>query len=272
MKNEFLPPPTEDIWIKNEEGFKTKWNHPNAIGAMDGKHIRIQAPKISGSTNFNYKGFYSIVLMAVVDPNYKFSVIDVGASGSQSDGGIFHRSMLGKKLENGTLNVPHPKLVGQDILPHVIVADDAFPLKSFLMKPFPGKFLTEERRIYNYRQSRARMTSENTFGIFSARWRIFHAAIIADIDLVKKIVETAVILHNFLINLNDFNTISPDICINDEVVFGSWREEVPSNSNMSPFVTQGSNNFTTNAAAIREKFMKFFTSPEGSVSWQRSRI
>lgn len=68
------------------------------------------------------------------------------------------------------VNLPEPKQLPADIngerMPHVIVADEAFPLKPFLLRPFPGKQLnTENRKIYNYRLSRARRVVENTFGM-----------------------------------------------------------------------------------------------------------
>lgn len=57
---------------------------------MDGKHVLMKCPGGTGSEFFNYKNSFSIVLLAVVDYNYCFTYIDVGAKGRNSDGGIFN--------------------------------------------------------------------------------------------------------------------------------------------------------------------------------------
>jgi hypothetical protein len=50
-----LPQLTEEEWKKKGEEFYSLWQFPNCIGAIDGKHIEIQAPHNSGSLFFNYK-------------------------------------------------------------------------------------------------------------------------------------------------------------------------------------------------------------------------
>ena len=152
-----------------------KWNYPCCLGAIDGKHIAIQQPADTGSEFFNYKHFFSVILFAMVDANYKFIYIDVGAAGRAGDTGDFADSALNKALRTNYLDLPDAVAL-QGIsakISYHIVGDDAFPLNTRLMKPYPYRNLEKEKRIFNYTLSRARRVVENAFGILAHRWRVF---------------------------------------------------------------------------------------------------
>jgi len=151
MGPENLPKPTAKNFSEIAEDYEKKWQFPNCFGALDGKHIRVKAFNNQGSLFYNYKGFHSIILLGLVDANYKFTLVDIGSMGSQSDGGIFAKSKISKQILEQKDTLPNSKLFGDKLLPPVIIADDAFPLKSTIMKPYPGKYLTEDKRIFNYR-------------------------------------------------------------------------------------------------------------------------
>ena len=72
LRETVMPQPKVDDWLQIAEGFDASAQFPNCLGAMDGKHIRVKKPPHSGSRFFNYKHYFSIVLMAVADSNYKF--------------------------------------------------------------------------------------------------------------------------------------------------------------------------------------------------------
>lgn len=111
--------------------------------------------------------------MATCNANYCFTMIDVGAAGCQSDGGSFSESAFGQALADGTLEIPQHRSVFGTTLPFVLVADEAFPLKTYIMRPYPEKQLVGRERIFNYKLSRARNIIENTFGILVARLVVF---------------------------------------------------------------------------------------------------
>ena len=190
--------------------FSQRWNFPNCGGAIDGKHVRIVPPPHSGSHYYNYKGFHSVVLMAVVSANYEFMYLDVGKNGRMSDGGVFAETEFAQRLQAGDLGLPRAE-DNEEGLPFVFIADEAFGLGPHLMRPFPQRALTRERRVFNYRLARARRVVENAFGIMASRFRLFLTAINMAQYKWDTIILCCCILHNFFRrHSSNYLTLLPD--------------------------------------------------------------
>lgn len=243
--------------------FERKWNLPNILGALDGKHVVIQAPSSEGSAYHNYKGTHSIVLLALVDANYKFTYVNIGMNGRVSDGGVYRESDLFKSIEKNSLNFPEDRpLPGrQKSVPFVIAADAAFPLSTHILKPYPFRQMTIQQRIFNYRLSRVRRVVENTFGILANRFRILLTTIPLRPEKARIIVQACVALHNFLREESKAGYISGNL--NEDLdrryrfVYGLSR--------------QGGNRSKVEAIATREEF-KDYVNGVGAVAWQENMI
>lgn len=254
-------PNTAEEWLKISKEFEEKWNMPNVIGALDGKHITIRAPANQGSAFYNYKGQHSIVLLALVDANYNFLYINVGVNGRISDGGVYWESDLSKAIKRNMLNLPKDKpLPGRNLpVPHVIVADGAFPLTRHILKPYPMKGITREKRIFNYRLSRARRMVESTFGILANRFRILLNVIPLCPDKVKIVTQACCVLHNFLTRESKLQYVDQN------------PSEINTLSNFVYGLTapRQSRRPTAEAIHIREEFTQFVNGC-GAVPWQNN--
>ncbi|KAA0201365.1 hypothetical protein HAZT_HAZT000656, partial [Hyalella azteca] len=81
-------------WKEIQRNFEIKWNFPHCCGALDGKHVAIKRPPGSCAEFYNYKGGYSIILLALADADCKFIYVDVGTNGRANDGSVFTLSTL----------------------------------------------------------------------------------------------------------------------------------------------------------------------------------
>jgi len=135
--------------------------------------------------------------MAVVNSYYEFIHIDVEKQGRLSDGGVMEATAFFHKLNDGTLNLPENE-ENDEGLNFVFVADEAFSLHKHIIKPYSQRNLTYERRIYNYRLSRARNVVENAFGIMSSRFRILRTDINISPEKINYVISAICVLHNFL--------------------------------------------------------------------------
>ncbi|XP_071499235.1 putative nuclease HARBI1 [Diadema antillarum] len=266
-------PVTAEAWKKVSEGFKTKWNFPHCVGAIDGKHVAIRCPRKAGSVYFNYKGFHSIVLLALVDAEYKFLYVDIGASGAGSDAGVSSETTLKEALEAGTIGLPDPDPLPHDDrpMPYFIVADDAFALKTWLMKPLPQRNMSVEERVFNYRLSRARRVVENTFGLLASRFRCLLTTMPQTPERVCTITMACCVLHNYLLIKNptiECNLVDQDNPETPGIIPGAWRDH----AHLPHIEEVYRGNINRAAKEQRQYLAQYVNSEAGSVPWQNEKI
>ena len=240
-------------------------------------HIAMQFPKNSGSLNFNYKGWFSIVLMAVSDASYNFTLVDIGQYDSTNDSSVLNNSEMGKAFEDGSMSLPQPEHLPGCRLPQLLfylVGDEIFALKPWLLRPYPGKNIKEEESIFNYRLSRARRVIENCFGILVARWRIFCRAIQAKVETVQAIVQAAICLHNYL-RQTDTASYCPAGFVDSfddsgNILPGEWRRITSADEDSSALrnlpAARGTR-YRNYALDVREALKAYVNSDQGAVPW-----
>lgn len=173
---------------------------------------------------------------------------------------------MGKLINSGQFNIPPPIALPYTdiILPNVILGDEAFALHTNLMKSYPRQQSLQDRTktIYNYRHSRARRTSENTFGVLSSYFRIFHTSIHANVETIDNIILVSCILHNMM--------RSEQINAPSENSFGNMDNNTMPTHNLIPLAnTTGRPNLA--ASTIRDKFKDYFNGM-GAVDWQENML
>lgn len=257
---------TEKEWNDIENGFDKKWNFPTCYGAMDGKHCVIRKPPHTGSEYYNYKQSFSIILFALVDANYCFTYIDVGTNGRVNDAAVFSKSSLSEAMEHNLLKIPSNS---------VFVGDDAFPLRTNLLKPYPRSApLNVQQRIFNYRLSRARRISENAFGIMVARFRIYEKPISVKVETAVWIVKATSALHNWLRKTSSSayffrGCVDTENLENGTIIPGEWRRY--KSDGIVSLGKVGSNHYGRDAAQKRDFYARKFMTTE-SVPWQWKMI
>ena len=261
-------PGCKEKWLSVAKEFEEKWQFRNCVGAIDGKHVPLISPFDSGSTYFSYKSFCSIALLALVDADYKFLYVNVGCQGRISAGGMFKNSELYHLLVNDKINLPDSRqLPNLSSLNDSFLVDSnrelevpyAFPFTTYCMKPYSSQKLSDSKRIFGYRLSRARRTTENAFGILSNRFRVLSSRMYLQPNNATKITLACCVLHNIL-RTPSKNSYSPsgfadELEGNGNIRQGEWRDR--NNSAMLPLAATTSRHPSHNADKIRDIFREY---------------
>ena len=150
------------------------------------------------------------------------------------------------------MNFPSPcTLPGTNVtVPHVLVGDEAFPLREDRMRPLPDHALSEDKKIFNYHLSRARRIIENKFGI-RVRWQLFLSPIACKPEYVVQFTKTALCLHNFFRSSDIARQPAQWYCPpgftdnesdNGDMICETWRDERGQIMSLQPVGRVGTNN------------------------------
>lgn len=216
--------------------------------------------------------------MAACDAQYCFTYVNIGNFGRISDGGVFGATSLARNICEDDNFLPSDCQLefSEKVAPYVFVSDEAFPLQRHLMRPFPGRFLEREKRIFNYRLSRARRCIENAFGILSARWRVLRTTMSLSPENASLVTMACCCLHNFLMKsempyasrVYCPSSFSDSPLENGIINEGAARSEdsLPSISQQS-IDGQSTHRQSSGGSEVRNILTDYFNN-EGSVPWQ----
>jgi len=199
--------------------------------------------------------------MELVDADYRFIYVDVGAEGRMSDGGVYAHCTLSDAMEKNCLNIPPPEPLASGWghpIPYYAVCDDAFPLRPHLMKPYSRRGLTDGERICNYRLSRARRVVENAFGILAAVFRVLHTPILLQPHKAEQVVLAVCTLHNFL-RKNCRNAYLNPFLDRDQTM----------SEHLTGMQSSKHKNASSTAKRIRDVLQEYFVT-DGKVTWQET--
>ncbi|KAL7296734.1 hypothetical protein TKK_0010147 [Trichogramma kaykai] len=235
---------------------------PHCIGAIDGRHCPVRAPENSGSAFFNYKKFFSIIMMAICDRHERFTWVNIGGYGSTNDAFTFGNSDGCELFENNQA-LPAPEILPNSniVAPFYLVGDGGFPLKNYLLKPYMNtQHMTPAMNVFNYRLSHVRHIIECAFGRLRNQWAVNHQELAWKINTTEQIIYSTVCLHNYKITMD----------LHAERGFREHWIDAPTG-----YVEQVHNieiDMEFNPNQLRHTLSQYFVSPAGSVPWQWEHI
>ncbi|XP_020717268.1 uncharacterized protein LOC110118857 [Ceratitis capitata] len=164
-------PPTPEAVADLVDGY-SRLGFPQCLGAIGGCHIEVKPNSDDAIDYVNSEGWYSIVLIALVDYRCRFLYVNVGSPGQCTYSEIYNASLLKEVLTKNELLMANTKEIGGVQMPVCIIGDSSFPLSSSLLVPYIcSNDLTEDQKVFNYKLSESRRVVKHTFTYLKARFR-----------------------------------------------------------------------------------------------------
>ncbi len=199
---------------------------PYSWGAVDGCHIPIKCPPGGAEAckeYHNFKNFYSIVLMSIVDAKCRFVSGSCGFPGNSHDSIIFQSTSLWSNIKEGNVIPSYSQNEQGVYIPPSLLADSAFLIETWIMKPYSNAVLTKDQKYFNYRLSRARMVVEGAYGQQKGRLRLLPRKSEGSHYELKTATLACMILHNVYLERGD--TIPAKLDLNIDAVIGEKRDQ-----------------------------------------------
>lgn len=205
LRNEYIKfPETEAETLAATETFEELSELPNIVGAIDGSHVRIIAPKDSAVDYFSRYQQYDFIIQAVVNGRKLFLDFACGFPGNMHDARVLRRSAIFRKAERGEiLSAPTVHINGRHELRPYLVGDSAYPLSPWLMKPYPEGTRDRDEIKFNKELSSARVKVECAFGLLKSRRRVLQKCFDSSIEFAVKNAIACAVLHNLCILWGD---------------------------------------------------------------------
>jgi len=282
LMRSYVKAPTVDDFKGIADEFSQKWDLPNCLGAISCKHIKL-APLFAGP-RYSKGENHSISVVALCGANYCFTIAEVSYLGSTADSAsVFKQSTLGKAILDKTLATPPPSTLpnSDQTCNYFVVGDEKYSLDENLLAPFGEESLNVEdeklrleRRILNFRLSRARCVVDNAFGVLATRWRRLHRQLSVDPDTAVLLVKACICLHNYVMKTrisarNGMGTYGDLYGAKDKFTrVGRWRWDT------SPFVDtliKGDGDPSLGAQDQRDVLSKYLTY-ENTLDYQVDQV
>ena len=199
LKEKLIRWPKPQELQQEVQEFARRNGFPGIVGAIDGTHIGIKAPREYPERYFNRKQFYSIQLQGVCKTNRQFTHVFVGYPGSVHDSRVLRTSDLWHTGLAKCNNVYH------------LLGDGGYPLRKWLLTPYRDNgHLNRQQRRYNYYHSANRMVIERAFQLLKSRFRRLHLIDTASVETAVHIAMACCVLHNWCIQHNDLLDVDDD--------------------------------------------------------------